>query len=225
MLERQMLNPSSSVIVRCKLRRADTGQGLTGLTSASSGLIISTICDNEAAATTYTVAGSTIETIATLGTYAAPTATKCRFKEVDATNHPGTYEIQLADARWQVASATTMRISILGATNLLERELLFQLVAYNPNDAVRLGLTAFANISVVTGAVATDAGNSTTQIKTTLTNAQDDVYNDSLIVLTSGDLAGCVKKVTDYVGSSKTIVCGAFPSIPADAVTFVLINK
>src|SRR5689334_19109019 len=90
---------STSNIERVKLRKADTGQGLTGLTFSSSGLIISTITDNEAAATAYTQAGSTIETISTLATYAAPTATKCRFKEVDATNHPGLYEIQFADAR------------------------------------------------------------------------------------------------------------------------------
>jgi len=78
-IERVFLPDSSST----------TGAGLTGLTSASAGLIISTLADNEATATAYTVTGSTIEGITTLGTYAAPTATKCRFREVDATNHPG----------------------------------------------------------------------------------------------------------------------------------------
>jgi len=63
-----------------------TGGAKTGLTFSSSGLIISTIADNESTATAYTQAGSTTETITTLGTFAAPTATKCRFKEVDATN-------------------------------------------------------------------------------------------------------------------------------------------
>src|SRR5580765_1818405 len=76
------------------------GAGKAGRTFSSAGLIISTIADNEATATTYTQAGSTIETITTLGTFAAPTATKCRFKEVDSTNHKGIYEIQIANARW-----------------------------------------------------------------------------------------------------------------------------
>ena len=56
-----------------------TGAGLAGLTNASSGLIVSTIADNEATATAYTVAAGNVETITTLGTYAAPTASKCRF--------------------------------------------------------------------------------------------------------------------------------------------------
>ena len=87
-------NGQGSIIIRAKLldSSSTTGAGLTGLLFSSTGLIISTIADNEATATAYTAAGSTTETITTLGTYAAPTATKCRFKEVDATNHKGLYE-------------------------------------------------------------------------------------------------------------------------------------
>src|SRR5580765_7286319 len=93
-------NGQGSIILRGKLRDTTTGNGKTALTSASAGLIISTIADNEATATAYTQAGSTIESITTLGTFAAPTATKCRFKELDSTNHKGIYEIQIANARW-----------------------------------------------------------------------------------------------------------------------------
>ena len=45
---------------------------------------------------------------------AAPTATKCRFKEVDATNHPGVYEFQFADARFAVSNAKRLVISASG---------------------------------------------------------------------------------------------------------------
>lgn len=93
------------------------GAGLAGLTSASTGMIISTIANNEATATVYTVAASNVETITTLGTYAAPTASKCRFKEVDATNMPGVYELQFADARYSVASSNQLQVMISGATN------------------------------------------------------------------------------------------------------------
>ena len=113
---------STSNLIRFTLKNSSTGVGLTGLTSASSGLIISTICDNEATATAYAVAGSTIETITTLGTFATPTATKCRFKEVDATNHKGLYEFQFADARFSAASAKRLIISVTGATNLLDAD-------------------------------------------------------------------------------------------------------
>lgn len=104
-----------------------TGAGLTGLTFASSGLIISTACDNESAPTVYTVAASHIETITTLGTYAAPTASKCRFKEYDPVNHPGIYEIQIANARFAVAGARQLVITISGAANLVETNYEIQL--------------------------------------------------------------------------------------------------
>lgn len=127
-------NGQGSVVLRVKLLDSSStgGAGLTGLTSASSGLIVSTIADNEAAATTYTAAGSTIEGITTLGTYAAPTATKCRFKEVDATNHKGVYELQFADARFAVSGAKSLLVSIAGATNLAQADFVVQLQSDDP---------------------------------------------------------------------------------------------
>ena len=135
-----------SVILRVFLQDSSvsTGAGKTGLTSASAGLIISTIADNEATPTTYTSAGSTTETITTLGTFAAPTATKCRFKEVDATNFPGVYEIQIADARWSVSSARSLVVSVQ-ATGVAQRYAEVQLAAVDVQDSVRFGLTALPN--------------------------------------------------------------------------------
>ncbi len=115
-------NGDTSNLVRFILKNSSTGQGLTGLTSASSGLIISTIADNEASATAYTVAGSTIESIGTLGTFATPTATKCRFREVSSTNHKGLYEFQFANARFAVSSAKRLIISVTGATDLVDTD-------------------------------------------------------------------------------------------------------
>lgn len=127
-------NGQGSIILRIKLLDSSvtTGAGLTGLTSASSGLIISTIADVEATATAYTVAGSTIESITTLGTYAAPTATKVRFKEVDSTNHKGIYELHIADARFAVSNAKSLLVSIAGATNLVQADFVVQLTTDDP---------------------------------------------------------------------------------------------
>lgn len=135
----------TSIVLRVKILNSSvsTGAGLTGLTSASAGLIISTIADNEATAVAYTQAGSTIESITTLGTYAAPTATKCRFKEVDATNHKGIYEIQLADTRF--AGGKSLLVSISGATNCAETDACVPLTDFDPYDTVRAGLTALPN--------------------------------------------------------------------------------
>lgn len=138
-----------SIVLRLKLRDSSvtTGAGKTGLTSSSSGLRIATSCDNEATATAYTQAGSTIESITTLGTYAAPTSTKCRFKEYDSTNHPGLYEIQIADARFAVSSAKFVIITVSGVTNLAECDVLIPLRSFDPYDAVRGGLTALPNVA------------------------------------------------------------------------------
>lgn len=138
---------STSNLIRFTLKNSSTGMGLTGLTNASSGLIISTIADVESSATAYTVAGATIDTITTLGTYAAPTAGHCRFKEVDSTNHKGLYEFQFADARFAVTNAKRLVISVTGAASLLDADYEIELVQFNPFDGVRLGLTAFPNVA------------------------------------------------------------------------------
>ena len=101
---------STSNLVRFTLKDKTTGQGKTGLSTATSGLVISTLADNEATAVSYS--GSNLETIAVLGTYAAPSANKCRFGEVDSTNHKGLYEFQFADARFAVANSKRLIISV-----------------------------------------------------------------------------------------------------------------
>jgi hypothetical protein len=73
-----------------------TGAGKTGLTNASTNLVIA-YRREQGATVTYT--GANIEDITTPGTYQAPTgSTYCRFKAVDATNFPGMYEIQFHDS-------------------------------------------------------------------------------------------------------------------------------
>lgn len=113
---------------------ATDGTGKTGLAFGDSGMIISTIANNEATATAYTSAASNTETIATLGTFAAPSAGKARFKEVDATNHPGLYEIQLLDARFAVANSKYLYITISGVTGMAETDVEIQLDVLDDSD-------------------------------------------------------------------------------------------
>ena len=182
-----------------------TGAGKTGLTNASSGLIISTIADLEATATTYTSAASNVETITTLGTFAAPTAGKCRFKEVDATNFPGVYEIQIADARFNVSNSTQLLVSIQ-CTGVAPVFAEYQLIAVDLLDTVRLGLTAIPNVAQGTsGALPT--GNATGQV-TVATNNDKTGYsltqafptNFSSLAITAGGAvtAGTVSDKTGY---------------------------
>lgn len=151
-----------SIVLRVKILDSSvtTGAGLTGLDNSSSGLIISTIADNEASATAYTVAAGNVEDITALGTYQAPTAGKCRFKEVDASNHPGVYEIHLADARYAVSSAKSLLMSVSGATDAAETDVVIPLRDLDPYDAVRAGLSALPNAAAdaAGGLPTSDAG-------------------------------------------------------------------
>ena len=137
----------TSVILRVKILDASvtTGAGKTGLAFDTSGLRIATIADNEATTTDYTSAGSTIETISTLGTFATPTATKCRFKEVDSTSHPGVYELQLDNTRFSVANAKSLLITISGVMLTSEYEVVIPLLDVDPYSSTNFGMVQLAN--------------------------------------------------------------------------------
>jgi hypothetical protein len=81
-------------------------------------------------------------------------------------------------------------------------------------------------LSVTTGSVQTNGGNSATAFETNLAETEDDHWADAYLLLTSGDLSGQVKRVSAYNGTSKVItVVGGFTDTPADSVTFALINR
>ena len=227
---------STSNIVRFTLKHATTGVGLTGLSSASSGLIISTICGNEATATTYTVAGATIESITTLGTFAAPTATKCRFKEVDATNHKGLYEFQFADARFSVASALRLVISVTGATNLLDADYEVQLTQFDMYTATQkvdietiktqavtcsggvtvpaATLASTTNITAATGIVLSGVPHTGATIPTVT-----DVTNLHASAATAANQTTILNRLGAWTGTGINTVLGAFRALCAKAAS------
>ena len=155
---------STSNVFRVTLRDSTTGQGKTGLTTSSTGLVIGTICDNEAVSVAYTAAGNTIETITTLGTFATPTATKCRFKEVDSTSHAGLYEIQLDNARFAVSNAKILRVAISGVSGLLLKDVTIQLTATDVDDAIHGGMSALPNTACTTNGSLITSGTGAAQL-------------------------------------------------------------
>jgi len=127
----------TSVKLRVKLfdSSVSTGAGKTGIAFNTTGLSISIIQNGQGAngaalPTIYSSAGSTIESISALGTYVAPTAGKCRFREVSAGDLPGIYEIHFADPVYSFAGYAsipmTLLVSIHGVTDLAEQDLIIE---------------------------------------------------------------------------------------------------
>jgi hypothetical protein len=97
--------------------------------------------------------------------------------------------------------------------------------------AAGAGLTAILDrllsLAITTGTVTADAGNTASSFMTNLAGA-DNFWNDCLIVITSGALAGQVKEIGDFADADGvvTLTSGqAFTGIPAGAVTFAIINR
>ena len=66
------------------------------------------------------------------------------------------------------------------------------------------------------------AGSTTTSIVTNLTEATDDHYNGRVITFTSGALLGQSSSISDYTGSTKTLLVVALTEAPADTDGFVI---
>lgn len=123
-----------------------TGAGKTGFAFNTANLVITAHRPGEASVTVYTSAASNIEDITTIGTYAAPTSGKIRFKAVDGTNRPGWYELHIDNALLNTTSTRRgLTIEIHGATDMRPATIQIQLTGANLNDDVRAGLSALPN--------------------------------------------------------------------------------
>jgi hypothetical protein len=227
--------------VRFTLKDKTTGQGKTGLSISTTGLVISTIADNEASATAYTVAGSTIETIATLGTFATPTATKCRFKEVDATNNKGLYEFQFANARFAVTGAKRLVISVNDAESTIldadyEIEFTNDLVAsiwdetntgatHNINSSTGKQLRSITSgttdaIYPLSGTVNLTAATSTTATLDASASTVSQAYQWDVLNILTGTGAGQSRIITNYTTGRVATVTPAWTTTPDTSSTF-----
>lgn len=130
------------------------GAGLTGLTSGSAGLVCYRARDDDgnAAATQVVLSAGTRGTWSSGG-----------FVEKDATNMPGVYELGLPDAG-QATGSETVTYMLKGATNMAPLALEAQLVAFDPQDAVHLGLSAIPNTAVTTNGSLITSGTGADQL-------------------------------------------------------------
>lgn len=110
---------------RFTLRNKSDGEPLSNLVFNSDSLSITVTRDNSNSSYGfYDAEDGGIETIATPGTYVAPTSGKCRFKWVSGPE--GLHELQLSDSLFlasNLVGAKELRICIAGAENLEQKEL------------------------------------------------------------------------------------------------------
>jgi hypothetical protein len=126
---------SQRIVVFIMDTTSATGGGLTGLTNASSGL--SWYYWREDTGNSGGVSISPVS--ATLGTF-----TSAGFKEIDATNLPGFYELGVPNA--VLASGAKWAVMQLkGAANMPQINVEIELTVVDHQDAVRFGMTALPN--------------------------------------------------------------------------------
>lgn len=117
------------------LIRDDAGAPKTGLTEASVDIAYARVeTDNDVTTADVTPASLSALTDA---------HTDWGFEEVSSTDHPGLYRLDIADAVF-ASGAWSAVVSIVG-TGLDPTSIEFVLIAFNPRDGVRLGLTALPN--------------------------------------------------------------------------------
>jgi hypothetical protein len=122
---------SKRVVIFVQDATSATGAGLTAIAYNTSGLAWYYWRDD-----TGNNGGQSV----TLATATRGTWTSGGFKEIDATNLPGFYEIGIPNA--VLASGATWAVMMLkGVTNMVPVKIELQLVGFDPNDGERLGLT------------------------------------------------------------------------------------
>jgi hypothetical protein len=129
-----------------------TGAGLTGLAFNTASLVA------------YYALSKAAAVQITLATLAAITTawSSGGFKEVDATNMPGWYRLDLPDAA--LASGRFVAVHLKGATNMAPLPLEIELTAVNNQDAVHGGMSCLPNTAVTTNASLLTSGAGTDQL-------------------------------------------------------------
>ncbi len=154
MAKLEMLAGSTSQTVYIFIQDSSktNGAGLTGLAFGTSGL------------TAYYVLSRAASAVIALATLAAATSAWATggFKEVDATNMPGIYRLDLPDA--VLASGRSVLVYLQGATNMAPCVIEIELCGWNNQDGVHGGMSALPNTACTTNASLLTSGTGTDQL-------------------------------------------------------------
>jgi len=122
------------------------------------------------------------------------------------------------------------------ATGVDSYESRYTIIPFDPFDSVRLGLTSLPNASAgtsfglpVNDAVIFGYVSSAATITGFLADAglssNDNIYQNAVLAFTSGSLKGISRKITNYVGSTKTIALSSGLAIaPSINDPFIIIG-
>ncbi len=189
-----------------------TGAGLTGLAYDTSNLVC------------YYVRPLGSATALTLATQTATGAhSDGGFVEVDSTNMPGVYRLDLSDAIC-ATGVDSVLVHLKGASNMAPVSLEIQLTSVNLNDSIRAGMTALPNAAAdaAGGLPISDAGglDLDAQIGTDINNIAAKLPSKSYLAGSSnsdGDIQ--MDEATGNFGGSVASVVGSVGSVAADVTT------
>lgn len=148
---------SVSVNVFIQDSSSTTGAGLTGLVYNTSGL------------TCYYALPRAAAVAVTLATLAAVTSAYSSggFKEIDATNMPGWYRLDIPDAA--LASGRFVDLHLKGAANMAPLPIEIELTGWDNQDGVRGGCTSLPNAAAgANGGLPTVDANNSVKLQTAI---------------------------------------------------------
>lgn len=169
--------------------------------TSSTGGRLTGLAYNTASLTAYYVRSGGSATAITLATLSTPSSAYSSggFKEVDATNMPGIYRLDLPNTAI-ATGAVSVVIMLKGAANMVPVSMCIPLTAFNDQDAVRGGLTALPNANANASNGLPTAGTGTNQISLSGGRAKADVSYWNASAVATPDTAG-YPKVTNKSGT------------------------
>lgn len=198
----ELIVQQGATSVRAQVFIADstvtTGAGKTGVAFGSVTL-------------SYFRDGDTATTNTTCVTAALGTWTSFGWKEIDSTNMPGWYEVGIPNAVFaNTVRAASVSFKDTTAFNAWSAWVQFQLVPWNPQDAVRLGLTALPNANAGAAGGLPTATNSSGQVTaSSVTGSVGSVNGTVNVSLATGGYLESATPATAQGGSSNTITLTA----------------
>lgn len=175
-----------------------TGAGLTGLAFNTASLTAYYHRDTDTTATAITLVTMTVGTFTSSG-----------FKEIDATNMPGWYQLCPPNAAL-ASGAKSVALLLKGATNMAPLPIEVQLTAVDFTDAVRGGMTALPNATAgASGGLHINGSNAGTTTYAAMTVTGSLTISDGLLVSRSTSNSSAITATGNGTGSGIVATSGA----------------